>query len=137
MAVYRAHIHIVTDSDVTRKGIECRRNTGDNADLWIRLWHTIDSKNIQVRVDWVKSHLDKVECDIDFPPQWIYGNGCADILAEDAAAAAAIPDTQADTIIKWYELLPQVQYRLTTIMQYVIDHEVLEQGPRTRDVDIT
>ena len=94
-------------------------------------------KNIQVRVDWVKSHLDETECEISFPPQWIYGNGCADVLAEDAAAAATIPEAQANAIIKWYELLPQVQNRLTIILRYVIDHEVIEQGPRTRDIDLT
>ena len=137
MAVHSAHIHIVTDSDVTKRGIECRRNTGENADMWRTLWNTIDSKDIQIRVDWDKSHLDTTPHTQTFPPQWIYGNACTDILADEAADAATVPELQANTILKWYELLPQVQTRLMIIMQYIIDHEVITQGPRMRDVDIT
>ena len=134
---HRAHIHIITDSENTMRGIRTGRRTGDNADLWIALWKQVADKCITLQVDWVKSHLDKVDCEQDFPQAWIYGNACADVLAEYAAADAAVPQDEADTAIRWYTLLPKVQHRLALILQHVASTETITHGPPICDVDIT
>ena len=77
---HRACLHIVTDSQVTMRGVRQRWNSGDNTDMWSKLWRQVDAKSVRLQVSWVKSHLDVAPHTEDFPAHWVCGNSQTGLL---------------------------------------------------------
>ena len=86
----------MSDSEVTVKGIHAGEREGPNADLWVVLWNLVAKRGITLTARWVKSHVVNEPWLIDRYPTTlrdVFGNACADKLAERAAAVVMLTVT--------------------------------------------
>ena len=97
--------------------------TGPNSDLWAELWRLVDSKNLDISITWVKAHgmeephfIDKYRiAKID-----LFGNACADKLADNAAERYAHDKNTLKDVFDVYALLQKIQHRLLAILTAII-----------------
>ena len=94
LLVKGAVAEVVSDSEITVRGIAARQAGGYKFDFWELLWQVVAAKQLRLTARWVKSHggehpeyfVQYVLSVYDF-----VGNGVADKLADIAAEAAEIP----------------------------------------------
>ena len=116
-------ICVVTDSELTFLGIGDRRRCGENADVWVALWNLVSTKSLRLTGKWVKAHLlEKPELRAKYPTACVdvFGNACADQLAERAAIPAQVPDTVAKTVLSWQARTLAIQKRMVAILMHLV-----------------
>ena len=80
-------------------------------------------KRIRLEAKWVKSHITEEPGLIRKYPttlREVFGNGCADRLAERAALGAEIPAREAEEVDKVRALCTQIQQRLLCILSDLV-----------------
>lgn len=80
-----------------------------HADLWAEVFDHIERKHIDLNVYWIPSHTDKHKDELEKAPAWmkewhVKGNNVADNLAGKAAELHAVPEEQANKIIKYTKI---------------------------------
>ena len=93
-----------------------------NGDLWHEAWQLIDSKSLDVTLKWVKGHCESVDVATRFSMTIhdIYGNACADRLADRAAQAYEVAPQDALDLSWFYGVVRRIQARAIIILSVVI-----------------
>ena len=122
------HVVIITDSKVNAdlywKGeLHCLRSA--NADLWKELWTTISDKSMTVILEWSKGHADDpdVFARYSVSRRNLFGNLCADRLAERGAELAQVALQDAMNVRFHYALARNVQERAVVIMTHALQRK--------------
>ena len=93
-----------------------------NGDLWYELWQLINSKSLDVTLTWVKGHCESnhVAAQFSLSLHDIYGNACADRLADRAAQAYEIAPQDALDLLWFYGVARKIQARAICVLSSVI-----------------
>ena len=117
-----AWVMVVSDSDITVKGIKGRRSEGENMDLWALLWSLVAERRVSIEARWVKAHAaDSRDLWVKYDPcpRDVVGNEAADALAERGAVSHAVPAATARVALEQIRLCGLVQGRLIAILGHL------------------
>ena len=95
-----------------------------NCDLWKDTYSLMDTKNLQIQVRWMNSHLRELHNEGKLPEglpegiSWydVDANDVADKYADIATEKAQLPDSVTASPIRYMELTQKIQKRLTHIL---------------------
>ena len=123
LAAPNISIRVGSDSAICVSGVASKQRSGENWDMWGRLWKLVGDKQIQLECFWVKSHGDEHPeffSKYDLSVHDSFGNCCADRLAIAAASAAEIPLHIANPVLKKISHTQLIQKRLVAILQELV-----------------
>ena len=114
-------VTVVTDSKVNADAFTAGRDFCEqtaNSDLWRRLWVLLSEKSMQLHVTWSKGHADNVETFTSYNVTLrnLFGNLCADRLANMGAEAGQVYAQDAANLRWHYALVKKVQARAVVIL---------------------
>ena len=123
--VLEGNLEIRSDSkvnvDLFHKGRQaCLASS--NSDLWLRLWDVLGSREVCLEMIWVKGHTDDVDVANRYLalPIDIFGNSCADRLAERASIQYQVSMQDSMTLRWHYAVVKRIQARAVIILSHVM-----------------
>ena len=137
-------IVVVTDSlvnvDIFLAG-RAKCFQASNADLWKRIFARIDAGEVTLELQWSKGHADDLDTYVRYKvtPLNMFGNICADRLANIAAESAQVSMQDAMNL-KWhYSIVKQIQARAVVILASACekDSTLAKMPPRVKLPAIT
>ena len=139
-------IEVVTDSKVNAdlywKGeLQCTQSA--NADLWKELWALLREKGMTLSLVWSKGHADELHTFTKYKvtARNLFGNLCADRLAERGAESARVALQDAMNVKFHYALVRRVQERAVIILQSALQRNTTltksQKAKRMRRISAT
>ena len=99
-----------------------------NCELYYELFQLILSKNLNLTVRWMPSHLKDKDCKKTRPDTVsdldICGNDYADKYAEQCAADAQVPSQVASECIYQFFLVKRIQWRIITVISNLPERKI-------------
>ena len=134
----RSNVNIVSDSAITVDLFELGRDScmrSVNSDMWEALFDIIASKELVVKLTWIKSHWN-VGMAEQYPlhPIDLLGNTIADKLADAAASQYRVLHNDSMDLLFYYELIRKIQARALTILSIVIPSNVVVARPKSQSI---
>ena len=128
-----ATVTIVSDSKVNVDHFHLGRQhcaTASHSDLWYEFWQLIGEKGLAMDMQWTKSHVTpELLVRYNISSRHLFGNICADKLADMGASQAQVWDQDAYNV-KWhYSLVRRIQSRAIVVMQSALQRTSTLQKP--------
>ena len=117
-------MEVISDSEITVKGIQRGVPEGSNSDLYQILFDMADDKEITLKARWVKSHARE---NPEFITQYglkaidVCGNTAADVMADKGAEMHQVADGYAESVLWYHRLVAKVQTRLCAVVKHLTD----------------
>ena len=101
---------------------KARSTAVPNADLWRELWAILDRGQVSLKLRWVKGHAETPAVYSSYNVQiWeLFGNLCADALADRAAEMCQVWSHDAAGVLFYYSLVKRIQARAVVIMLHTL-----------------
>ena len=95
----------------------------EHADVWEDIWQILDDREISLSVRWSKGHADNPEvmAKYEVKPRDLFGNLCADALANRGSDAAEVSLQDSMTLLWHYSLVRRIQARAVVIMSSTLE----------------
>ena len=112
-----------------------------HADLWDAVWQILETRDIQLTLRWCKGHAEEPEVMVRYQvPAWdVFGNLCADAMANRGAEKAEVSGQDGLTVLWHYSLVRRIQSRAIVVLTSVLEGRsaAARRAKRPREVKPT